>query len=331
VRAHATATFAAAKPGLWIMPGKDYAGTVRVIDIGIPAGAPVDPAVGLIRDDILDLIPRRARVSTKFTSGHVLVAGGSRGLTGAVCLAAEAAMRAGAGYVTACVPAGLEPIFEARLLEVMTRGLPDSAGAHTAAGVQAVIEEAQRRGGALIVGPGLSRSPDAVAFARKLAADASVPAVVDADGLNAHAGAITTFAARSAPTILTPHAGELGRLLQLPSSDVEAQRLRHVREAASTAHAIVVLKGDDTLVAAPDGRVAVSPGGTPALATAGTGDVLSGIVGALLAKRMDPFAAACAAVRLHVRAGLLAAQRRSGPDGVVAGDVVDALPEALAR
>ena len=112
---------------------------------------------------------------------------------------------------------------------------------------------------------------------------------------------------------------------------MEAERLRHVREAAAVAHAVVVLKGDDTLVAAPDGRVAVSPGGTPALATAGTGDVLSGVTGALLAKQMDPFTAACAAVRLHVHAGLLAAQRRFGPDGVVAGDVVDALPEALGR
>jgi NAD(P)H-hydrate epimerase len=204
-------------------------------------------------------------------------------------------------------------------------------GAHTAAGVQAVLDEAQRRGGALVVGPGLSRTPDAVAFGRELVARASVPVVVDADGLNAHAGEVGAFAARSAPTILTPHAGELGRLLGLPSREVDAQRLRYVREAAAAAHAIVLLKGDDTLVGAPDGRVAVSPGGTPALATAGTGDVLSGVVGALLAKGMDPFTAACAGVRLHVRAGFLAAQRRAGPDGVVAGDVVDALPEALGR
>jgi ADP-dependent NAD(P)H-hydrate dehydratase / NAD(P)H-hydrate epimerase len=330
VRATATATFAAAKPGLWIAPGKDHAGAVRVVDIGIPAGAPVQADVGLIRDAVLDLIPRRGRGSTKFTSGHVLVAGGARGLTGAVCLAAEAAMRAGAGYVTACVPASLEAIFESRLLEVMTRALPDTGGGHTGSGATAVLDEAQRRGGALVLGPGLSRAPGAVDFARRLAAEATVPLVVDADGLNAHQGAVVAFAARSAPTVLTPHAGELGRLLGVESSVVQARRLHHAREAARQAAAIVVLKGDDTLVAAPDGRVAVSPGATAALATAGTGDVLSGVIGALLAKDMDPFAAASAGVRLHARAGLRAAELQ-GADGVIASDVIAALPRALAR
>jgi hydroxyethylthiazole kinase-like uncharacterized protein yjeF len=320
---------AAAKPGLWILPGKAHAGAVHVVDIGIPPGPPVRPQTGLIRDGILAVVPRRRGDSTKFTSGHVLVAGGARGLTGAVDLAADAAMRAGAGYVTACVPESLEPIFEVKLLEVMTRGLPDSDGAHTAAGAGTVLEESGRRGGALVLGPGLSRAPGAVEFARRLAAAAEVPLVVDADGLNAHEDELARFAARRAPTVLTPHAGELGRLMGVESGAVQAQRLRHAREAARTANAIVVLKGDDTLVASPDGRTAVSPGATAALATAGTGDVLSGVTGALLAKRMDPFTAACAAVRLHARAGVRAAAAR-GADGVIAGDVIDALPRALA-
>jgi NAD(P)H-hydrate epimerase len=329
VHAVATATFAAAKPGLWIAPGKAHGGSVRVIDIGIPAGAPAPVRTGLLRDTVLQTIPRRATEATKFTSGHVLVAGGARGLTGAVCLAAEAAMRAGAGYVTACVPATLEPIFETKLLEVMTRGLADGDGAHTAGGVAAVLEEAKRRGGSLVLGPGLSRAKRAVEFARRLAAEAGVPLVLDADGLNAHEGDAAALAARHAATVLTPHAGELGRLLGVESAVVQAHRLRHAREAASVAQAIVVLKGDDTLVAAPDGRVAVSPGATPALATAGTGDVLSGVTGALLAKGMEPFTAACAAVRLHARAGRRAAELL-GPDGVIASDVIDALPRALA-
>jgi NAD(P)H-hydrate epimerase len=242
-------------------------------------------------------------------------------------LAAEAAMRAGAGYVTACVPGSLSQIFETRLLEVMTRALPDSEGRHIPAGVERVLEAAERAG-ALILGPGLGR--DAGVFARMLAERASLPLVLDADGLNAHAEALESLAGRTAATVLTPHEGELGRLLGVPSADVAARRLHHAREAAQRSGAIVLLKGDDTLVATPDGTVAVSPGATPALATAGTGDVLSGVLGALLAKGIESFAAACAGVRLHALAGRHAAEMH-GVDGVIASDVIDALPRALSR
>jgi ADP-dependent NAD(P)H-hydrate dehydratase / NAD(P)H-hydrate epimerase len=328
VRAAITATFAAAKPGLWIDPGKSHAGEVRVIDIGIPPGAPVDePDVGLIDDGgLLALLSSRAAGWTKFTSGHVLVAGGSRGLTGAPCLSAEAAQRAGAGYVTACVPASLETIFELRLLEAMTRGLPDADGAHTAAGVDAVLELAAR-GGALVVGPGIGRTDGAFAFARELVARAEVAIVLDADGLNAHARDLRALAGRGAPTVLTPQEGELARLLDLDADAVKARRLEHARAAAEQSQAIVLLKGDDTLVAKPGGLVAVSPGATGALATAGTGDVLSGVIAAMLARGMDPFAATCAAARLHARAGMIAA-REKGVDGVIARDVIEALPFA---
>ena len=174
VRAAVTVTFHAAKPGLWIHPGKAHAGEVRTLDIGIPRGAPdVDRAegvecmvVGLIGPPVLAGLPRRGASSTKFSSGHVLVAGGSRGLTGAPRMAAHAAMRAGAGYVTACVPASLQGILASGgPPELMTRDLPDEDGAHSAAGVEGVLEAAQR-GGALALGPGLGRSPGAVAFAR---------------------------------------------------------------------------------------------------------------------------------------------------------------------
>jgi NAD(P)H-hydrate epimerase len=299
-----------------------------VIDIGIPPAPPVDPPeIGLIDDDpLLALVPRRAPGWTKFTSGHVLVAGGARGLTGAPCLAAEAAQRAGAGYVTACVPASLESIFELRLLEVMSRGLPDDDGAHTEAGAETVLE-LSARGGALVAGPGIGRTDGAVAFVRRVVREAPVGVVLDADGLNAHAGALEGIAARDAPTILTPHEGELGRLLGVESDDVRARRLHHARAAAHEAQAIVVLKGDDTLVAEPGGNVAVSRGASPALATAGTGDVLSGVIAAVLARGVEPFAAACAGVRLHARAGRHAAEGR-GVDGVIARDVIEALPGA---
>jgi NAD(P)H-hydrate epimerase len=237
-------------------------------------------------------------------------------------------MRAGAGYVTAFVPASLNPIFESRLLEVMTAPLPDADGSLEPQAVEPVLERVDRAD-ALVLGPGLGRGPGALEFARQLAHAAELPLLLDADGLNAHAGSLDWLAQRGEPTVLTPHAGELARLLESDSASVGARRLQSAREAARAADAIVVLKGDDTLVAQPDGRVAVNRGGAPALATAGTGDVLSGVIGAFLAKRMDPFHAACAGVLVHTRAGQLAA-RDVGPEGVIASDVIAALPRALA-
>ncbi len=326
VRADATATFHAAKPGLWIAPGKACAGEVSVIDIGIPIGSPGRPQVGLIGDQVLDQVPRRGRESTKFAAGSVLVCGGSRGLTGAPCLASEAAMRAGAGYVTAFVPESLNLVFEVRLLEVMTVALPDRDGSLQPAGAERVRERAQRSG-ALILGPGIGREPETMELVRELAATVEIPLLLDADGLNAHAERLESLAGRAAATVLTPHAGELGRLLGCETDLIDAHRLACARRAASVAQAIVVLKGDDTLVAEPDGRVAVSRGGASALATAGTGDVLSGVVGAFLSKQMDPFEAACAGVLIHARAGRLAAAS-VGPEGVIARDVIQALPRA---
>jgi NAD(P)H-hydrate epimerase len=328
VWATTTVTFAAAKPGHWIATGKQHTGELRVIDIGIPDGTPVTPDVGLLTARVHALVPGREANATKFTSGHVVVAGGSRGLTGAACLASEAAMRAGAGYVTAIVPASLELVFETRLLEVMTRGLRDDAGALVPATVDEALE-ASARAGALVAGPGLGRSDGAFAFVRELAARAPVPLLLDADGLNAHAGVLDSLAARTTPTVLTPHAGELARLLQTTSDEVNRRRLRSAREAARRANAIVVLKGDDTIVASPDGIAAVNGLSAPALATAGTGDVLSGVIGALLAKGLDPFAAACAGVRRHAAAGRVAADE-VGAAGVIARDVIGALPRARA-
>jgi NAD(P)H-hydrate epimerase len=330
VRASVTVTFHTAKPGLWIRPGKAYAGEVRVTDIGIPRGAPAASSIGLIAPSVLELLPRREPAGTKFSSGHVLIAGGSRGLTGAPRMTAAASMRAGAGYVTACVPESQQHVIAAgEPPELMTRALPDDGEGLTLEGVPIVLRAAER-GGALALGPGLGRRDGAVSFARALAREAGLPLVLDADGLNAHAGCLEDLAAREAPTVLTPHAGELGRLLALDSAEIERERLGHVRAAAAQARAVVVLKGDDTLIADSDGRVAVSPGGSPALATAGTGDVLTGVIATLLAQGLEPFAAATAGVWLHAAAGREAAMRLGAAEGVVASDVIAALPAARA-
>jgi ADP-dependent NAD(P)H-hydrate dehydratase / NAD(P)H-hydrate epimerase len=333
VRAHATVTFHAAKVGLWVLPGKAYAGDVEVVDIGIPAANDEGPtaSAGLIGPAVLQLVPRRGAESTKFSSGSVLVVGGSTGLTGAVCMAADAAMRAGAGWVRAGVPRSLNPIFEEKLTEVMTVPLDDDDG-HLSGAAAGPVLEAADRADSVVLGPGLGRTGESFALAQALARELDRALLVDADGLNAIARAgLESIAGRSAATVLTPHAGELARMLDSESSHVSAHRLASAREAAARANAIVILKGDDSLVVdGATGRVAVSAGGSPALASAGTGDVLSGVIGAFLAKGLDPFEASCAGVHAHSQAGWLAAVEY-GPDSVIATDVIAALPAALRR
>ncbi|MBD0281106.1 MAG: NAD(P)H-hydrate dehydratase [Thermoleophilaceae bacterium] len=327
VLAAATATFHGSKIGLHVEPGKSHAGRVEVVEIGIPRGAPGAAAAGLISERALDLYPRRKRTGTKFTSGVVVVAGGSLGLTGAPTMAARSAQRAGAGYVQVAVPAPVQPAVDLRLLEQMSRALPDDDGSHTPAGVDVVAQMAERAG-AVVLGPGLGRAESAVAFARGVAGAVQAPLVVDADGLNAHAGRLELFGEREAPSVLTPHEGELGRLLEVDSDEIRAHRLRYAREAAERSGAVVLLKGDDTIVAAPGGPVGINSSGTPALATAGTGDVLSGLIGALLAKGLGVFEAAAVGALAHGLAGRAAAER-VGADHVMAGDVIETLPQGL--
>ena len=327
VSALATATFHGSKLGLHVEPGKSHAGAVEVVDIGVPRGAPAPGAGGLISERVLDLYPHRPRSGSKFESGVVVVVGGSAGLTGAPTMAARSASRAGAGYVQVAVPESAQAAIDMRLLEQMSRGLPEHDGAHTPQGVP-VAEEMAERAGAVVLGPGLGRDEGAAEFARALAAAVPIPLLVDADGLNAHAGSLESLRERTAPTVLTPHEGELGRLLEVDSDEVRQHRLAHAREAAERSGAVVLLKGDDTIVAVPGGPVAVSPGATPALATAGTGDVLSGLIGALLAKGLAAFEAAALGALAHALAGMAAAERH-GADHVVAGDVIDALPHGL--
>jgi len=333
VQADRTITFHAAKPGLLIAPGKRHAGRVTVIDIGIPeADQPVTPTIGRIHPAVRDQVPRRAASSNKFNVGSVIVCGGSKGLTGAPVMSAMAAARAGAGYVTLAVPASVGAIVAGRLLEIMTVELPDDGDNGLKRGTSRMVVERSARAGALVLGPGLGRQPATIGFARAVASYVKVPLVLDADGLNAHVEeeGLEGLTKREAPTVLTPHAGELARLLHVQPAEVDAGRLEAARACAQRSGAIVVLKGDDTIIAAPDGTTAISPGDAPALATAGTGDVLAGITGAFLAKGLDPFTAACAAVMIHLKAGRIAA-RDVGEEGVIASDVIAALPKALAR
>jgi NAD(P)H-hydrate epimerase len=256
----------------------------------------------------LRLVPFRRAEDNKYSAGSVLVVGGAPGLTGAVCLAAEAAFRADAGYVAVAAPAESLPVIETRLLEAVKRPLED-------------VWEAVERASALALGPGLGREPDRQQLVRRLLEETDVPAVVDADGLHE----LGPFR-REAPTVLTPHEGELARLLGEESRWVAAHRLEAVRRAAERFACVCLLKGADTLVAAPGEGVLVRSGHAHGLATAGTGDVLTGIVAAFLAKGLDARMAAAAAAVAHERAAALAPQQA----GLVASDVIAWLPRALA-
>jgi ADP-dependent NAD(P)H-hydrate dehydratase / NAD(P)H-hydrate epimerase len=328
VEADVTVTFHGAKVGHFVAPGKWATGELWLAPIGIPDDAPEAEAAGVIEPTVLDLAPRRGARSTKFSSGQVTIAGGSRGLTGAVRMSSTAAIRTGAGYATVAVPADLEPVFEAAEVEVMSRGIgatPGRLGTDAAADLLAAFE----RAAAGVLGPGLGRDEDSLELARDVAPRIEVPLVIDADGLNAFVGQLDRLAARKAPTVLTPHAGELGRLLEYESAEIDARRLATAKEAAAWSGAVVVLKGDDTIVT--DGRrVAVNAVSAPGLATAGSGDVLSGMTAALLARGLDPFAAACAAVIAHARAGQEATRLLGGAaESVIATDVIAAIPVGL--
>jgi hydroxyethylthiazole kinase-like uncharacterized protein yjeF len=326
VAADATVTFHAPKLGHWIAPGKEHTGDLRVAPIGIPDGAPTEAKSGLIDPRVLELLPHRAAGSTKFSSGQVVIVGGSRGLTGAVCLAAMGAIRSGAGYATVAVPADLEPIFEAKLTEVMSLGCSSREGRLRPAASEQILG-ATERAACVVLGSGMGREQGTQRLIQELTPRIEAPLVLDADGLNAYAGRIEKLADRKGPLVLTPHAGELGRLLKADSEAIEAKRGASALEAAKRSGAIVVLKGDDTIVT--DGeRLAVNHVSSPQLATAGTGDVLSGMIAAMIARGLEPFAGTCAAVVAHSRAGR-AAGDLVGHDSVIAGDVIDSIPAGL--
>jgi NAD(P)H-hydrate epimerase len=312
VDADLTVTFHAPKVGLVVSPGSLRVGSVAVADIGIPPQVAGESAVGLAGAGLLREVPPKTASDSKYTAGSVLVVGGAPGFAGAPAMTAHAALRAGAGIVWVAAPEHVVDAIAGHRPEVMVRPLPDGL-------------ELLERAGALAIGPGMGREPEAMELARRLAVDHAGPVVVDADGLFAFVGSL---ARRRLPAVLTPHEGEMARLLGCESEWVRGNRLEAVRRAAADARAVVLLKGADTLVAEPGGSVAVVPVNTPGLATAGSGDVLTGAIAALLAKRMAPQQAAVCAALAHAAAGAFAAEAR-GPAGIIAGDVIDALPSAF--
>jgi hydroxyethylthiazole kinase-like uncharacterized protein yjeF len=318
VEATGTVTFGAAKLGLVVAPGRFHSGNVHVAPIGL---APEEHEHALVTAEILLDVPRKGRESTKYRAGSVLVVGGSPGLTGAPMLAALGAFRADAGYVALAGPESTLPVFEARLLEAVKRPLPEDSGGHLLPRAADSVLEVAARADAVALGPGLGRTDGTREFVRILLERLEAPVVLDADAL----WGLEPFE-RRAPTIMTPHAGELAALLGADAREVAAHRLESVRRAASLFGSVVLLKGPDTLIAAPREGVLVAAFGEPSLATAGTGDVLTGVIAAFLAKGMEPrFAAAAGAVAHGIASRLVEPHV-----GLVASDLLPGIQRALA-
>jgi NAD(P)H-hydrate epimerase len=325
VRADLTVTFGAPKRGQYLYPGRAFVGALEVVDIGLVApeeGSGVELATEAA---MAALVPLRDPRAHKNAVGRVLIVGGSAGLTGAVALAARAAARAGAGYVRVAVPASLADLMALKLTEEIALAMPETRTRSLAAAAFAPLSRAAREADAVVLGPGLSRAAASATLARRLAAAIAGPLLIDADGLNAFEGRTAALAAGNVARVLTPHLGELSRLTGIDAADLEARRIDVAREQARALNAVLVVKGAPTVTAAPDGRATVNPTGNAGLATLGTGDVLSGVIGALLAQGLAPYDAARLGAWLHGAAGDRAAER-FGQHGVTAGD----LPEAVA-
>jgi len=331
-----TVTFAAPKWGHAVAPACNLVGELRIADIGIPRRVLEEAGNDLWlaeETDAARAFPPRQPASHKGSYGHLLVVAGGPGKTGAAVLAGMAALRSGAGLVTVAIAEPALPIVAASRPELMTEPLPCGADATLGeAAVARVLELAEARD-AVALGPGLGTASGTRRFVEQLVAGCRRPLVVDADGLNCLAqgrskdGRLPGLP-RGSATVLTPHPGEMARLSGIETGEVQRRRVDVARRLAQASGACVALKGQRTVVASPEGRAAINPTGNPGMATGGSGDVLTGMIGALLARGLDPWLAAVAAVYVHGRAGDRAAARL-GMTSLVAGDLVDALPEAL--
>jgi NAD(P)H-hydrate epimerase len=319
-------TFGAPKLGVVLYPGAAFAGVVEVEPIGFPEDLIRGELHLVEREDVAALLPRREPDTHKRAAGYAVVIGGSRRMTGAAALAGRAAYRAGAGLVAIAVPERILPVVGGAVREAVFVDLPETDTGSIANGSDR-LDEVLGQADALALGPGMTADPATSEWVRGVVRSSEVPVVLDADGLNAFAGRADELGDRKADLVLTPHAGEFARLADVTASDLQSDRFRHVRELAARTSATVLLKGSRTLIATPDGLVRINPTGGPALATGGTGDVLTGMIAGLVARGLDVADSATAAAFAHGIAGRIAAEDLG--DGATAGDVLDRVPAAM--
>ncbi len=330
VTADRTVTFGLAKVGLVTAPGNRYCGELEVVDIGIPAAAEKEVGISLelLDRQVAGFLPRRFATAHKGSYGHLLLLAGSGGKTGAALLAGLAGLRTGTGLVTLCVPRDLNPIFETALWEAMTIPLAGAAGIASINDLE-TIRAALAGKQALVLGPGLGTGPETAELVIKLYQEVEQPMVVDADGLNILAQEVEILKNPAGPRILTPHPGEMARLANCTVKEIQGDRINTAIDFARANNLILVLKGANTVIAAPDGRAAINPTGNPGMAAGGMGDVLAGALGGFLAQGLSPWPAACLAVYIHgAAADRLAATE---PMGYLAGEVADEIPATLAE
>ena len=319
------------KVGLYRFPGAEAAGAVEIANIGLPQGLDSDVPVDLMTPNwAASTLPSRPLSGHKGTFGRVIIVAGSRSYVGAPTLAVGGAGRVGAGLVTLAAPASLQAAIAPRAVEATHLLLDEAApGVHSPAAARQVLDEAAKCH-ALLVGPGIGQAPETREMLRGLllSGEPLPPTVIDADGLNYLAQHDGWWSRLSGPAVLTPHPGEMARLTGLSTADVQRDRTAAALEAAGRWGCVVVLKGAYTVVASPDGRAAVSPFANPALATAGTGDVLAGAVAGLLAQGLNTMDAGALGVYLHGAAAEISAP--GGHAGLLASDLLPALPSAIA-
>lgn len=325
-----TVSFAAPKRGFFVGDGLKESGEVWIGDIGTLRQQMEDTQTGVSAFDLetaKQFLPRRPIDAHKGDAGRALIVGGSLGMSGSICLASRAALATGAGLVSAAVPEKVLPIYATAVLEAVSHPLPNDESGHLLERAADELPKLWKEVQVVALGPGLGRTPEAFAFARRVARECPVPLVIDADALHALPAIADDVKARKAPTILTPHPGEMGVLMDTNAKEVNDARFETVRACAQKYGAIVVLKGARTLVCDSDGEIWVNLTGNPGMATGGAGDVLTGTIAGLLAQLKDADAATKLGVYLHGMAGDLAAQTRG--NGLVAGDIAAHLPAAL--
>ena len=330
VKATLTATFAGYKRSLLLHPGASHAGRVAIIDIGIPP-AEVERGIAtfvLEEADARRHFPPRRADAHKGSFGHLLVVAGSVGKTGAAALAGFAALRSGVGLCTIATAASQQPIVAALGMEPMTEPLAETVGQTVSLKARERILELAARTDAVALGPGLSLDPETQELIRGLVVDVRRPMVVDADALSALGGHLDLLDRAAGPRALTPHPGEMARMLGSTVAEVQADRLETVRMFCVRHRVALALKGAGTVIGGPDGRVFINPTGNPGMASGGSGDVLTGMVGAFLARGLDALTALQAGGFLHGLAGDLACAER-GEDSLIAGDIIEAIPAAM--
>jgi NAD(P)H-hydrate epimerase len=333
VRASMTVTFAFAKLGHVLFPGAEHTGRLIIKDVGIPPQlmASVSGYDFIIDDNVRPLLKRRDRLAHKGQFGHCLIVAGSTGKTGAAALSANSAVRAGSGLVTLGVAESLHQILEVKTTEVMTTPLPDSGSGYLTSSAFPALEKLLPGKDALAIGPGLDRRPGTVSLVHTIVETVSLPLVIDADGLNALAEDISVLRRKkSADIVLTPHPGEMARLLGTSIPDVEAIRISVAQEFARNYGVYLILKGARTIIASPTGTAAINGSGNPGMATGGMGDVLTGIVVSLLGQGYSAWNACLLGVFLHGYAADMVAEQK-GEIGICATDVQEMLPFAYTR